>query len=73
MGRKGSHGKVFKKRMASLMIMVFWGYQILVCSPALASPQGGVVTSGTAAINQTGNVTKPKNPGLSRSRQVAQR
>ena len=54
---KGSHGKAFKKRMASLMIAAFWGYQLLVCGPALAAPQGGVVTSGSAAINQAGNVT----------------
>ena len=54
---KWSHGKVFKKRIAFLMIVMFWGYQLLVCSPALAAPQGGVVTSGNAAINQAGNVT----------------
>jgi large exoprotein involved in heme utilization and adhesion len=32
-------------------------YQLLLCSPAYAAPEGGVVTSGAAAIVQSGNVT----------------
>ncbi len=52
-----SHGKVFKKRMAFLMIVVFWGCQLLSSGPASALPTGGVVTSGTAAISRSGSVT----------------
>ncbi len=50
-------GKVFRKRMAFLMIVVFWGCQLLSSGPALALPTGGVVTSGTASIVQAGNTT----------------
>jgi filamentous hemagglutinin family protein len=55
MGR--SHGKALRKKVAFLMVVVFWGYQLMLCSPAFAGPQGGVVTSGGAVINQSGAVT----------------
>ena len=55
MGANG--GKVFRKRVASLMVVVFWAYALLSSAPALSAPTGGVVTSGTAAIVQSGNTT----------------
>ena len=51
---KSSHKKMFKKRIAYLAIAA-WG--CLVSGPVWAAPQGGVVTSGTATINQSGHVT----------------
>ncbi|WP_028895065.1 filamentous hemagglutinin N-terminal domain-containing protein, partial [Syntrophorhabdus aromaticivorans] len=51
---KSSHKKMFKKRIAYLTIAA-WG--CLVSGPVWAAPQGGVVTSGTATINQSGHVT----------------
>jgi filamentous hemagglutinin family protein len=57
MNKTFGHGKMFKKRVAFVTVVAFCGYQLLVCAPALAAPQGGVVMSGTAAINQAGTVT----------------
>jgi filamentous hemagglutinin family protein len=57
MRRGGNHRKVFKKKITSLMMAMFWGYGLLASGPVLAAPQGGVVTSGSAAISQSGNVT----------------
>ena len=49
---------VFKEKKKdislALALLWFWG---LLAGPALAAPTGGVVTSGTAAINQSGNIT----------------
>jgi filamentous hemagglutinin family protein len=53
----GNHRKVFKKKITSLMMAMFWGYGLLASGPVLAAPQGGVVISGSAAISQSGNVT----------------
>ena len=51
---KSSHHMMFKKQMAYLVIIA-WG--CLISGPVWAAPQGGVVTSGTATINQSGHVT----------------
>ena len=40
----------------SLALAALWLYGLLA-GPALAAPTGGVVTSGTAAIVQSGNTT----------------
>ncbi|HQA83442.1 MAG TPA: filamentous hemagglutinin N-terminal domain-containing protein, partial [Syntrophales bacterium] len=52
---KSSHHTMFKKRIV-FMVIIAWGCQ-LVAGPLWAAPQGGVVTSGTATINQSGHVT----------------
>lgn len=49
--------KRFRKPKLSLVVAVILGYRLLISSPALGAPQGGVVTSGNAAISQAGNVT----------------
>jgi filamentous hemagglutinin family protein len=49
--------KVFKKHLTCLTIVVFMAYQLMLCSPVYAAPEGGVVTSGTATISSSGNVT----------------
>ena len=54
---KRRRGKKLQKKLASLAIAALCGYGLLVSGPALAAPQGGVVTSGSAAINQSGHVT----------------
>ena len=50
--------KVFKekKKDISLALALLWLYGLLA-TPALAAPTGGVVTSGAAAIVQSGNTT----------------
>jgi len=53
---KSSHHMMFKKQMAYLVIIA-WGCQLLMSGPVWAAPQGGQVTSGAAAISQSGNVT----------------
>ncbi|NLW35613.1 MAG: hypothetical protein GXY80_09065 [Syntrophorhabdus aromaticivorans] len=57
MRKKSGHDKVFKKRIASPMMAVLWGYGLPAPVAAFAAPQGGVPTSGSAAIPQSGNVT----------------
>jgi filamentous hemagglutinin family protein len=52
-----NHGKASRKKTASLMMVMLWVWGLLASSPAFAAPQGGVVTSGSATINQAGNVT----------------
>jgi len=49
--------RAFKKRKLSFVLAVILGYRLLASNPALASPQGGVVTSGAATISQSGSVT----------------
>ncbi len=56
MRTRSSHGKAFKKKIVFLTIAA-WGCQLLASGPALAAPQGGVVTSGSAAISQSGSAT----------------
>ena len=56
---KSINGKVFKqnKRVIALAMATLWLYGLLASGPALALPTGGVVTSGAAAIVQSGSVT----------------
>ena len=49
-------GKFFMRKTLSLTMARLWFYGLLA-GPALAAPTGGVVTSGTAAIVQSGNTT----------------
>ena len=49
-------GKFFMKKTLSLTMAALWLYGLLA-GPLLAAPTGGVVTSGTAAIVQSGNTT----------------
>jgi hypothetical protein len=49
---KPSHyDKEFKRKLTSQVVLLFWGGELLASGQALAAPQGGVVTSGTAAIS----------------------
>ncbi|OPY82239.1 MAG: Heme/hemopexin-binding protein precursor [Syntrophorhabdus sp. PtaU1.Bin153] len=45
-----------KRKTTSLVMAILWGYGLLA-GPLWAAPQGGAVTTGTATINQSGNVT----------------
>lgn len=49
--------KAFKGTITSSAILALWGCSLFVAGPALAAPQGGVVTSGAASISHSGVVT----------------
>lgn len=49
--------KPLKRMRLSFVVAVILGYRLLVTGPAQAAPQGGVITSGSATISQSGATT----------------
>lgn len=56
-GHESNFRKMFKKGVATLVIATFWECGLPVSGYAATAPTGGVVTSGTATINQSGTTT----------------
>lgn len=57
---RSHHGKlkkVFRRKTVCLAMIMLWMYGLALSGIAYGAPQGGVVTSGSAAIVQSGNTT----------------
>lgn len=54
---KSWYSRVCGKKVTARLVLTLWGCQLLATGTVYGAPTGGVVTSGSAAISQTGSVT----------------
>ncbi|QEM68596.1 filamentous hemagglutinin N-terminal domain-containing protein [Geobacter sp. FeAm09] len=54
---KSWHGRGWGTKVTARLVLALWGCQLLATGTVYGAPTGGVVTSGSAAISQSGSVT----------------